>query len=435
MNYDDSDMEIRDTVAYSGCHHKSDIIVSKHAVLSDIIKNPMFPLILESYAFNDRALPKEYIIDKIDSDGQYAIRLSGFRSYVEYTHFFDMVKLQTRATLADPWQQYMVRFPVHLKTGHGGDALDYTDIAEDSKACGYKLTRTKDFILSYIANTVAGYISEMALLRYEYDIINKLQELDSPHILETGSYLQSYTPFAFYEYLPTISHKYGTAHDLPKYVVTDPLSWKRVVFQVLHTIYVLQKTYRDFKHNDLHPANVCLVHRPKKTYVYFMEELVFTLPNIEVIPVVIDFERATMRDMPNPSIASQKFIEETVGLAVRSKTAKHARHIFDCDFRRRFHVTSDPNPICDIYTLLNGIMLKGRKQIMSESKIMMEYESFVKDVIPVKLQKTLPARPYHAVVLNRREHDWIVSEIKEKSKIIPTIEDILRHEYFVELQE
>jgi hypothetical protein len=86
--------------------------------------------------------------------------------------------------------------------------------------------------------------------------------------------------------------------------------WRNIIFQVLYTLYILQKKYK-FMHNDFHNNNILIEETtPGGYYKYEIEGLNgevinYYIPNIGYIVKITDFEWATIENYPNSYFEEQ----------------------------------------------------------------------------------------------------------------------------------
>jgi hypothetical protein len=89
-------------------------------------------------------------------------------------------------------------------------------------------------------------------------------------------------------------------------------SWKSIIFQVLYTIYVLQKKYK-LSHNDLHCGNILIDTIDKEGYLtYELNNQKYYVKHNGVIPKIFDFEvsesynNSISKLYPNEHLKEQK---------------------------------------------------------------------------------------------------------------------------------
>lgn len=93
-----------------------------------------------------------------------------------------------------------------------------------------------------------------------------------------------------------------------------------ILFQVIYTIYAIQKIYPNFKHNDLHLGNV-LVRKMKYSDVrcYKVGRKMFKIENCKFFATIIDFGRSSMQEIIENPCA---FSHEGLGFGVSTGQSK-----------------------------------------------------------------------------------------------------------------
>ena len=86
---------------------------------------------------------------------------------------------------------------------------------------------------------------------------------------------------------------------IPKLSVTDDVKddiWRNLVFQVVYSLYILQKKYK-FMHNDFHTNNMLIDEIPVGGYIkYSFNDNDYYLPNIGYLVKITDFEWSTIEE-------------------------------------------------------------------------------------------------------------------------------------------
>lgn len=111
---------------------------------------------------------------------------------------------------------------------------------------------------------------------------------------------------------------------IPKLSVTEDIKsdmWRNIMFQVVYTLYILQKHYK-FMHNDFHNNNILIEETPAGGYYKYEVELSncesdtinYYIPNIGYTVKITDFEWSTIENHPNP------YFEEAITDSFSDKT-------------------------------------------------------------------------------------------------------------------
>lgn len=100
---------------------------------------------------------------------------------------------------------------------------------------------------------------------------------------------------------------------------------KSVLLQVIHTLYMINKSIPGFRHHDLHGGNVIINQVPEKNFTVNVLGKTYTISNGGVEAVIIDFGLAHMPGMINYSINRGQ--HEDVGIS-RSSHNLYDLHFF-----------------------------------------------------------------------------------------------------------
>ena len=138
-------------------------------------------------------------------------------------------------------------------------------------------------------------------LKHEYAILNKIYRL-TPHVPAPYLMIRCKDREMLYE-------EYANGGDVTVFFdkykdVLTAQHLKVIVFQVLWSLYTIQKASPSFRHNDLHLGNVLLNFRdggPRGTR-YKTDADRFEVPNLGFSAMLNDFGYAHMGGVPNPKV-------------------------------------------------------------------------------------------------------------------------------------
>jgi len=160
-----------------------------------------------------------------------------------------------------------------------------------------------------------------SLAKMEYRIAEKLQGMGVPRMYYFKS-CQGYD-ILYFEYI--------TGKTFEQWVSSDPsgLEYKKVISQLMNTLYAIHRKYPSFRHHDLHMENILITDSLK--------------------PIIIDFGLSAIEGIDNPEINDDGYVRS--GISRRS------------------------NPMYDVHLILNALYLKTKNEAV---------KNFVKDLFNEK---------------------------------------------------
>jgi len=193
---------------------------------------------------------------------------------------------------------------------------------------------------------------------------------------------------------------------LEDYLSKNKCSHKGLIFQVIHTLAVLQTQYPGFRHNNLLLKNIVIYLKKKNNqyniYNNFNKKSneKFYMPNIGFDIKITNFENTII---PNSSVGSFNINNPNIKFA------------------------DQPNPYYDIYIFLNDFIIIVKKELEDEAKCNRETIEFLNKIIPPHLRydKTNTSTDSTKVVNNKFNKNYnIISPI-----------DLLNDPYFDEYKK
>jgi len=240
---------------------------------------------------------------------------------------------------------------------------------------------------------VAIKIQKDGGLDHEFKILKKVWDI-TPHVARPYLYKKcgkSEIMYSEYANGGDFDNLFDKYQDILTHKVLQTLT-----FQIIYTMYAIQKQYPTFRHLDLHTGNVFLDTNFPKTggTKYDTEKDVahnFRVPNIGIRVLIGDFGLASMKGL-------------------ESKNVVNLRH------KNKYGIGPDTNPFFDLHYFLSFLLEKTEKQKLPST---LGFRKFLKDVLPPE---------YRGVSSTK------VSEGRLKYNVnhpkLPSIAKVLNNEYF-----
>ena len=209
-----------------------------------------------------------------------------------------------------------------------------------------------------------------------------------------------------------IREHFFTSISLEEYLLENTCLYKPLLFQIIHTLAVIQKEFPGFRHNNLTPENI-LIYKKKKNLsnnVYEYDDNKWVIPNIGFDIKMTNFEKSC--------------IPKTYGIMNQRDT--------DVPYITEF------NDYFDLHTFLNSL-IEGKYKMSTNNSYCDQYtKKFLNNIIPEEFRglKKGSYYLYQNVVLFRPEdllNDPYFDEYKN-IKEIPT-ENLLSNTYYTNMNK
>ena len=190
-------------------------------------------------------------------------------------------------------------------------------------------------------------------LMHEFRILKRIFNL-SPHIPAPYMFSQCEKREMLYE-------QYANGGDLSNFLIKyksliKPIHFKTIVFQILWTLYIIQETYPNFRHNDLHLGNVLLDFNFKNSggMKYKTASQTFNVPNIGINALMNDFGYTHMAGVLNPKVG-KKSCNSNHGIC-RETNKLYDSHLFLNSLYNELHIMQKPTATNECMKFIESVL-------------------------------------------------------------------------------